>query len=136
MREIEIGDYIRTTFGIITKIVRIEDTMLRVGGFVNGIGGTHEHRMQKGKLFRTNHGATVLQEEIKKNSKNIIDLIEVGDYVNGEKVEEIFEDGLIYYHAIRLQTNKNDFLEQDIISIATKEQFENIEYRLRDEYGD
>lgn len=119
--KIEIGEYVRFKNGKIRKIIGIDkDNHYCVDINYNGA-----------KYLTVFEVATII-----KHSSNIIDLIEVGDYVNGEKVEEIFEDGLIYYHAIRLQTNKNDFLEQDIISIATKEQFENIEYRLRDEYGD
>lgn len=62
-----------------------------------------------------------------KHSKNKIDLIEVGDYVNGDRMDivERDENGHVYY----LQNwelpslNKND-----IKSIVTKEQFASVEY--------
>ena len=74
---------------------------------------------------------------IVKSSPNVIDLIEVGDYVNGSKV----------YHEARIDTDDygNDFKEvgvesdiylyhyveeKDIKSIVTKEQFEGMEYKI------
>lgn len=135
MREIEIGDYIRTTFGIITKIVKIKDTMLPVGGFVNGIGGTHEHRMQKGKLYITKSGAAVLQEDIKKNSKEIRNLIEEGDYVNGYNVTDVLYGGYVYIYKIGVGTEEL-YDDYQIKSIVTKEQFANVEYRLENGDGD
>lgn len=68
-----------------------------------------------------------------KHSKNITDLIEVGDYVNGYKVEKI-EDGYIYVdycwdcELYTLVTNDSD----NIKSIVTKEQFANMEYKVEE----
>lgn len=57
-------------------------------------------------------------EDITKHSKNIIDLIEVGDYVNGERILDITGD---YIH-----TNETDhskfYLRKHIKSILTHEQ--------------
>lgn len=81
----------------------------------------------------------ISEEEIIKSSPNIIDLIEVGDYVNGHKV---FDD-------MRVDTDEygNDFIEigieidnmlnhyireEEIKSIVTKEQFEQMEYKIND----
>lgn len=65
------------------------------------------------------------ENDILKASNKIIDLIEVGDYVNGYEV-----------------TSKDQFLgfgnhdwymtNDEIKSIVTKEQFSSMEYRLRD----
>ena len=58
-----------------------------------------------------------------KSSSNIIDLIEVGDYVNGfpiiHKENDILKCGLLV-----------QFKENEIKSIVTKEQFESIKYSL------
>lgn len=64
--------------------------------------------------------------DVIKSSPNIIDLIEVGDYVNGERIQFI--------------TNKKELLTdggydllkkyEDIKSIVTKEQFSQMEYRI------
>ena len=77
---------------------------------------------------------------IKKASRNIIDLIEVGDYVNGHKVEiisdEIFDEiyGVSGKHlGYADDTEMYDFkriYNKDIKSIVTKEMFENISYEV------
>lgn len=57
-----------------------------------------------------------------------IDLIEVGDYVNGNKVLEK-EDYLLWL----FDNDKHDtlyFNDGDIKSIVTKEQFESMEYKV------
>ena len=56
--------------------------MIEVGEYV---------RTKKGKIFQYGKGRAYLgkDNEIVKHSKNIIDLIEVGDYVNGYKVISI-----------------------------------------------
>lgn len=68
-------------------------------------------------------------------SFNIIDLIEVGDYVNGMKVLEIeegctFIDGTIS-NILWTDTIKNNAIWNETIkSIVTKEQFENMSYHI------
>ena len=71
-------------------------------------------------------------EHILKSSPNIIDLIEVGDYVNGGKVYEK-EEGYIVINADfgRIFEFMNIY-EKDIKSIVTKEQFESMEYKVGD----
>lgn len=64
-------------------------------------------------------------ESIFKNAKfssNLIDLIKVGDYVNGVEVIEI-KNNKIYF---------NDYLEEpeNIESIVTKEQFDSMKYEV------
>lgn len=74
-------------------------------------------------------------ESIFKGAKfkdNIIDLIEVGDYVNGIPVEDItrFKDGTwcITFDEWRWIDNNVNAIE----TIVTKEQFSKMEYRLGD----
>lgn len=70
--------------------------------------------------------------DIKKASHNIIDLIEVGDYVNGREVIDIFYNE--NDEVIGIDTRGSvDYVESGIKSIVTKEQFESMEYRLGDE---
>ena len=62
-------------------------------------------------------------------SHNIIDLIEVGDYVNGYYVEDVLKT------FVNVAVGSNYFqsptiYENEIKSIVTKEQFENMEYRI------
>ena len=57
--------------------------------------------------------------DIINHSKNIIDLIEVGDYVNGERILDITGD---YIHTNETDHNKF-YLEKHIKTILTKEQY-------------
>ena len=69
-----------------------------------------------------------------KTSPNIIDLIEVGDYVNGVRVDKIIlknDKEICFRYVYALNEDENDvYTIRDIKSIVTKEQFESMEYRL------
>ena len=79
-------------------------------------------------------------EDILGASHNIIDLIQVGDYVNGLRVEkskygELYTSYTYVGGDIGLQqetytTFLKDYEEDDIYSIVTKEQFENMSYEV------
>ena len=79
-------------------------------------------------------------DEIIKASHNIIDLIEVGDYVNGLRVEkskygELYTSYTYMGGDIGLQqetytTFLKDYEEDDIYSILTREQFESMSYKV------
>ena len=77
-----------------------------------------------------------LEKYISKASHNIIDLIEVGDYVNGFRVDEIGEyhsirtDKVETYAKVNCSALLNCFYEEDIKSIVTKEQFESMSYKV------
>jgi hypothetical protein len=78
----------------------------------------------------------VNQNDIIKSSPNIIDLIEVGDYVNGHLVKNrraICNENL-GGHPKQVDIGENeDYMwlsEKQIKSIVTKEQFESMEYRI------
>lgn len=78
-------------------------------------------RTKEGKIFQYSKGRTYLgkNNKIVKHSKNIIDLIEVGDFVNGKYVCEInnYEDGKALIALIGI------IMENDIKTILTKEQY-------------
>jgi len=71
-----------------------------------------------------------------KASYNIIDLIEVGDYVNGKKVIKVNIDYIFdYSEEIKIvYFNEEDYIysSEDIKSIVTKEQFESMSYKVGD----
>ena len=73
-----------------------------------------------------------------KASHNIIDLIEVGDYVNGFRVDEIGEyhsiktDKVETYAKVNCSALLNCFYEEDIKSIVTREQFESMSYKIKE----
>ena len=70
-----------------------------------------------------NYSNGLSPKNIIKSSPNIIDLIEVGDYVNGECV--------ISVDSIEVYTRDGMYLNEDIKSIVTKEQFEAMKYEIK-----
>ena len=114
--KIEVGEYVRTKRGYIRKVIRrdMDKHILLDIGFE---GANYLTKVEE-------------KEDIVKHSKNIIDLIEVGDYVNGREVKHIamfegFPDypKLIFVnetHLIPDDTCEND----EIQTILTKEQLE------------
>lgn len=67
-------------------------------------------------------------KNIVNHSKDIIDLIEVGDYVNGHLVYRIDNNTTIW---IETETNLYcGIYESDIKTIVTKEQFKAMEYKI------
>ena len=97
--------------------------------------------MKVGDYYRTKYGINKLTEgkcvldNIIKSSPNIIDLIEVGDYVNGHRIEEISinkYDVKVLYYEIPSDYGYKEKLAKQIKSIVTKEQFENMEYKVGD----
>jgi hypothetical protein len=90
-----------------------------------------------GKVIRTNQDTIYVKmnfempfsfkiEDITKHSKNIIDLIEVGDYVNGYRIDNII-NGVLVNRAVGI--DRSGALtpivqyEQDIKTILTKERY-------------
>ena len=75
----------------------------------------------------------IYPDEILKASYDIIDLIEVGDHVNGQYVVEKFYDyaneewNIVIATTQHLKVGKN---RNDIKSIVTKEQFESMSYKV------
>ena len=77
------------------------------------------------------------EKDILKASFNIIDLIEVGDYVNGERIisiipidicgNEILDNQHIFYKDGEIF---EEIFEKDIKTVVTEEQFESMSYRI------
>lgn len=125
--KLEVGMYVRTKFGIGKLLYFNEELEEWVNERYN----------------------SYTEDYIVKASHNIIDLIEVGDYVNGcyvsnrrASVNEHLGGhpkgiGIIKCNAYFNQGNYNDckfewIEEKDIKSIVTKEQFESINYKLEE----
>lgn len=95
-------------------------------------------RIKEGKIFKINETNVVgknyyldIREtrEIIKASFDIIDILEVGDYVNGYKVIDIVENDIYildYYAEDYISIVK----AKNIKSIVTKEQFEQMAYKV------
>jgi hypothetical protein len=107
----KIGDYVRTINGI-SKIIKIQDIITSDNEYITTLI-THDN----GNCDISN---------ILKSSPNIIDLIEVGDYVNGEIVIEINKE------ANCIAVTEEGYWEHinEVKTIVTKEQFESMEYKI------
>ena len=115
--KIEIGEYVRTKAGDITKITRfceLEFNKVRINSIVG----------EDGCLFGNP------DKVVKKHSHNIIDLIEVGDYVNGHRVMEVFPKTEKEEACVKLFCIDNLYYDLDIKSIVTKEMFKSISYEV------
>lgn len=84
------------------------------------------------KFLEINDDTEYISEvDVLKASHNIIDLIEVGDYVNGREVIDI---KLKCDETIKcLITHGYDITNEMIKSIVTKQQFESMSYKLGDD---
>jgi hypothetical protein len=90
----------------------------------------------EGRIFKLNEKWIEFFKLIKKDIKtspNIIDLIEVGDYVNGYMVENI--DCGLNGDLIEIATGINylqspSLYNEDIKSVVTHEQFEAMQYKV------
>ena len=103
--ELKVGMYIRTRDENISKIK-----------YINKFIYTDKQRY--GKHY------------IEKASENIIDLIEVGDYVNGKRVDEIALIEDVWFVKTKVSNIDNyDYLPERLIEdIVTKEQFNSMKY--------
>lgn len=115
---IEVGEYVRTKNKGIKKIDTIFENRT-VNRYGYEIGSEWD-----GKLY-----STIKTTDIVKHSKNIIDLIEEGDYVNGKRVFEtenrINDNG----EKVVLTENYDEWTDDGVIAnkdieiILTKEQY-------------
>lgn len=116
----EVGDYVRYKYENYIYIGKIK--------FISEVMSGLDETLQ---LDIDNCMEEILKEDIVKPSPNIIDLIEVGDYVNGLKVIQMYSPEGKYTLWIKLSDNTFIDNSEEIKSIATKEQFKNIEYEVK-----
>ena len=114
------GMYVRTKDGVIAKVEQIIDDEIHFD--IKPIFSDGECLGYRWFYVR----------DVIKASNNIIDLIEVGDYVNGSEVvfkdfnnlnEECLECGIGDYIVCSYEA-------KDIKSIVTKDQFESMQYKV------
>jgi len=130
--EISIGEYVRLKNG---KIIRFEKF---------GIYRTHTRKINGKYETGTFENKCIISgrchykyDNIVKHSKNIIDLIEQGDYVNGYKVlyvcnKEPCPSGKYVDIDCDKPSEESYFFEDEIKSIITKEQIKQIEFRIKE----
>ena len=107
--KIEVGEYIRTKQGDISKVKYVDEENIFLEDSV----------WSKNDLYEKTNVLYFDDEEIAKHSKNILDLVEVGDYLDGVRVTETFINNIKYL--------AKDYINKTIV---TKERFEKMEYRL------
>jgi hypothetical protein len=110
----KVGDYVRTKYGNIGKIIEQNDYNVVINS-------------------KNNMELFISKEDNIKSSPNIIDLIEVGDYVNGSKVIDIAPAPI---KAIYTEQETGGALlpivNNHIESVLTKECFESMEYKVEE----
>ena len=126
MSEIKVGEYVRTKeYGIRKVINENRDCFLFDKIVINE------------NLTGTRRDCAWLKSDIRlqkiEHNPNIIDLIEVGDYVNGILITG--KEGTLLYTDIKGIDNSVYHIpisqyEENIESIVTKEQFEKAEYKI------
>ena len=72
----------------------------------------------------------ITEKYLIKASYNIIDILEKGDYVNGLLVTRICEDNETKEKYINLYGSVSEWEQENIKSIVTKEQFEQMAYKV------
>jgi hypothetical protein len=95
-------------------------------------------RLQNGEIFKIDENTTnyynsnkdYITNDITKHSKNIIDVIEVGDYVNGYKVLDIAQAPKKALYLENIRQNSALLPIEDIETIVTHEQFAEMEYKV------
>ena len=123
--EIEVGEYVRTKNGLIGKIKEfiphytkgkregqeVEENFLLMGQeqckFIESI----DYRIPP--CYPSDEEWEKIKKYIVKHSKQLIDLIECGDYVNGELITDKWDT--------RISSIRSNFSEEDIKTILTKE---------------
>ena len=121
--DIEVGDYVRTNDGLIFKIFTKTKTTYGFCGLTDSSNKKYStYTYGKGNCIDNN-----IKGKIVKHSKNIIDLIEVGDFVNGYRID-LIDSWRVLVHEAR-GINRSGFsipvaqYEEDIENVLTHEQY-------------
>lgn len=104
--EIEVGEYVRTKNGKLDKVINNEYCMRQ---YIECESGLYK------------------KDNLVKHNKNIIELIEKNDWVNGQHVKEVKNGYVMVGNGI----DGFQVWEEDIRTIVTKEQFKFVEYEIK-----
>ena len=121
--KLKVGQFARLKSGYICKIININD--FRETNMKYGV----EANYLKDVMF-------IGDDDVVKASYSIIDILEVGDYVNGHEVKDIdyaFDDIALNLKKSRIvpyiDNIKNAYID-NIKSVITHEQMEQMEYKV------
>jgi len=120
--KLEVGMYVRYTRGMINgyvppRIARIVDC-------------------SDDLLIKIDNGQCILRSDVIKASYELIDLIEIGDYVNGELVVQVSDDkGWVFTEPVYFDEHRGEerhycYNNYEIKSVVTKEQFDSVRYEV------
>lgn len=115
--KLEPNMYVRTKWGYICKIININD--FREPSMKYGVEASY----LKDVMF-------IGDEDILKASYNIIDILEEGDYVNGFRADEVNKAISTIFIGNTKEVIEQALWSNDIKSIVTKEQMEQMEYKV------
>ena len=131
----KVGDYVRNKYGI-AKVIDIENNkgidILVFDKPICFLVDKETGKITDDKLLNK----LALIDDINlskiKHSPNIIDLIEIGDYVNGSKVIDIAQapEKALYTEDINQKGALLPIVNNRIESVVTKEQFKSMEYKV------
>lgn len=120
MSEIEVGEYVRTEYGIsklieIRKVDGCEEQKIYIFDDISDElwSGDLPNELWKSEIEW--HEEKFNNKIFLKHSKQLIDLIEEGDYVNGELITDKWDT--------RVSSIRSNFSEEDIKTILTKESY-------------
>lgn len=114
--KLEVGQFVRTNDGYINKIKKVNQFNVLIDGR---------------DLF--GEELNIPNNEITKASYNIIDILEKGDYVNGDKIFNIDDcKGAMrqFYYDYENPNDDVGHWEEEIKSVITHEQMEQMEYKV------
>lgn len=115
--KLEVGMYVRL-------VNDVEDIVI-----INKIANVFENTIlteNDGSIYQGEY----TKENVIKASYNIIDILEVGDYVNGLPVSKTSEYINTYEKYIELYGSCSDWENEDIKSVITHEQMEQMAYKV------
>lgn len=129
--KLEVGMYARTKKGTIFKVIGGNVDMWEIDIDYSYLSNCENEDYHS---YAYNKNNSLFEELIVKTSYNIIDLIEVGDYVNGYLVTDVYKpDG---NEVFRIEIERDTLIghiinkSSQIKSIVTKEQMEQMKYRV------
>lgn len=115
---IEVGEYIRTDNGEIAKVIYNATNEF-----------CYKETLALDRVVSVNNSEFIYRDDIVKHKKDIIDLIEVGDYVNGYLIVDKWYDYANKCYHLVTEGNKHIF-EEDIKTILTHEMYEQNCYKV------
>lgn len=126
--KLNVGDYVRTKNGSIFKIIGGNEDNWDLDISFGYLETFEEEWLE---LYRYNDNYSFFNDKsIIKSSPNIIDILEVGDYVNGYRIS--YSGGFYQYWDDMFDKNTIE-TDKDIKSILTYEQFEAMQYVVGEE---